>query len=298
MKQYPIVLLIVTLFANASNDNTNIVKIDAKQKNSIDNIVKQQMKTNFSAEKQINLAGKQRMLSQKITEIVVLLYLNIDAKENTKRLISATNEFADSLTKLKKSSQNDKNVLTKIVALENEWNHYISNIKKLLFKGNKTQEGLKYVVSNDEKLLNMSDDLVKSYKESHHASIYLDKYRTAVIDIAGRERMLTIKMLKEKLLLLSGEKSMAAKLEKTSKLFESSLEALMHGNKELAVVAPKNKEMINKLNQIRVNWQKLKPALKQDKFSDKELQVMLDEFHTQLLECDNAVKISTNVTEY
>jgi len=88
MKQYPIVLLIFTLFANASNDNTNIVKIDAKQKNSIDNIVKQQMKTNFSAEKQINLAGKQRMLSQKITEIVVLLYLNIDAKDNTKRLIA------------------------------------------------------------------------------------------------------------------------------------------------------------------------------------------------------------------
>ena len=232
MKSYPIILLIVTLFANAANDNLNIAKIDAKQKNSIDNIVKQQMKTNFSAERQIDLSGRQRMLSQKITELAVMLYLNINPQKNTQQLIKATNEFAEAIAKLKDSSQNDKKVFSKILALENEWNLYIANIKKLLFEGKKTQEGLKYLIDHDEKLLAISNDLVQAYKSSQDSSVYLDKYRVSIIDMAGRQRMLTLKMLKEKLLILIGEKSMATRLSKTSKLFESSLEALMNGNKK------------------------------------------------------------------
>jgi len=294
MRTISLFLLSVVL-ASASG---KLATTNAKEQSKINTIVEQEMAAEFSAEKKIDLSGKQRMLTQRISELVLEIYLDIDREDNTKALVETTQEFAQSLKKLKDSSQREQNVLAQISLIETEWNTFIYNIKELLFKGKKRAEGLRYIIGNEEKLLNMSNDLVIAYKMSNDTSVYLDKYRRSLIDMAGRQRMLTLKMLKDKMLIYSGEKSRIKQLNKSIKLFDDSLNAIIHGDKTLNIVAPENETMKKQLRQIKAHWKILRPQMEKDITSKSELRKLILGFHTLLKESNEAVQISTKVIEY
>ncbi len=77
-----------------------------------------------------------------------------------------------------------------------------------------------------------------------------------LINMAGRQRMLTQKMTKEALALSKGVNSANQRnsLEDTKKLFEDSLANLKNGNILLDIPAPKNPQLIQQLSVVENLW--------------------------------------------
>ena len=66
------------------------------------------------------------------------------------------------------------------------------------------------------------------------------------INISGRQRMLSQRMLKEALL-VSADNSYLEKTQKTQQLFDSSLQQLIKGDREAGIEAPFNSEIKDQL---------------------------------------------------
>ncbi len=80
---------------------------------------------------------------------------------------------------------------------------------------------------------------------------------STVINIAGRQRMLSQKISKEAMAIHAGlavEENRAA-LKETHELFESSLQDLIQGNAKLNLPATKNPSILTQMNRVKGMWQ-------------------------------------------
>jgi methyl-accepting chemotaxis protein len=142
--------------------------------------------------------------------------------------------------------------------------------------------------------------LVQSFKRAYPTENFLEKARKEIVDIAGRQRMLTQKMTKEKLLTLlnvdakENEKKMVATIE----LFERSLHDLRYGNKDRKIVKPTNKELIEQLNKVATIWKHLKPLYFLEQLDGQKMKILIKGNLVLLNEMDRAVFLSETVAEY
>ncbi len=74
-----------------------------------------------------------------------------------------------------------------------------------------------------------------------------------VINLAGRQRMLTQKMTKEALAVAEGKDSFN-NLMKTAKLFNTTLEGLIHGDESLKLPPTRNSKILIQLNKVKSLW--------------------------------------------
>jgi len=183
--------------------------------------------------KRVNLSGRQRMLVQRMTKLALLIESNIDKRDNIKKLEKYAFLYDKTLKAFENGDKdlgcvptNDKNVKEKIEIVKEAWKPFLDNVKKIIDKKDNDKSAIKYIVDNNEKLLKLSDDLVKAYERSNKTQNFLEKARIHVINIAGRQRMLTQKMTKEKLLAENGKSEYKDKLNKTIELFDKSLKNL------------------------------------------------------------------------
>ena len=137
----------------------------------------------------INIVGKQRMLTQKISKNIFYIYYN-QSKEFTE-LNSATNEFIEALAMLKKGDEK-KGIApapTKEIALQLEevqelWNHFYNDIAnfKIYMHSDKEAEKLKILILNiytsNTVLLDNVDKLVTLYtKHSENKTQYIKLFQ-------------------------------------------------------------------------------------------------------------------------
>jgi len=252
----------------------------------------------------INLSGKQRMLTQRMSKLALQVDLNIQKKESMASLKKMAelydktfNAFKNGDSDLGIKKATNKTVLAKIALVETEWKAFYSHVKNII-NGKDDGKSLKYVILGNEKLLAVSNDLVKAYEASNTSSNYLEKARLRVVNVAGRQRMLTQKMTKEKLLLLKGEKSYAKKLTETIKLFDSSLTAIIKGDKNKNISKPTNEKIINQLKVVSKMWESLKPLYVKEKNSAKELATIIAKNSVLLKEMNSMVQLAEKEVEY
>ena len=255
--------------------------------------------------KSINLSGKERMLTQKMTKLALQSSLNIQKDESRKALKKVADLYAKTLTGFKNGDADlglkattNKKVKEQIAVVEKAWKPFYEAVNKIVDGKDKDGKALEYIVANNEELLKLSNDLVEAYESSNTSINYLEKARLHVVNVAGRQRMLTQKMTKEKLLLLKGEKSYAPKLAKTIKLFDSSLTELIKGDKSQNITKPTNKKIIKQLKVISKLWEELKPLYEKKKNSPKELATIITKNETLLKEMNTMVKMAEKEAEY
>jgi len=255
--------------------------------------------------KRVNLSGKQRMLTQRMTKLALLISSNIDKESNRKKLIEISDLYNKTLNAFKKGDKdlgciatNEEEIKKQIVVVEKEWTPFYKHIQNISNGSDKDGSSLAYIISNNEKLLQLSDNLVKKFEASNKSLNYLDKARLHIVNIAGRQRMLTQKMTKEKLLIVKGKKENSAKLEKTIKLFDTSLTALIKGDKELALVKSSNKKIISQLEIVANIWKDLKPLYEKTKLNTKDLAVIIKKNPLLLKEMNAMVKLAELEVEY
>jgi len=243
----------------------------------------------------INLAGKQRMLTQLMTKLSLQIDMNIQKKENLKKLKKAS-ELYDSTLKDLKSTTN-KEVLKAINSVEKAWTPFYEELNHLI-EGKKSKEALKYIIDKNEDLLKVSNDLVKAFEASNTSGNYLEKARLHIVNVAGRQRMLTQKMTKEKLLVVKGEEKYGAKLKETMNLFDNSLKLLIKGDTKKMISKPSNEKIVAQLKVVTKLWSELKPLYEKKKNSSKELAMIIMKNPLLLKEMNSMVQMAEKEVEY
>ena len=81
--------------------------------------------------------------------------------------------------------------------------------------------------------------------------------KATTINVAGRQRMLSQKMMKEACFVTVGlqAKDSLAALQNTMALFDASLADLISGNEETGIIPPPNDEVAGQLERVRVLWE-------------------------------------------
>jgi len=276
-----------------------------KQRLKFASIIGNFMNKNSMLKRLINLSGKQRMLTQRMTKLSLLVSLNINKKENKKRLVKFSSLYNQTLQAFKNGDKElnckpikNPSINEQIVVIEKKWEPFYKNIQNIINRKDKDKKSLKYVIDNNEELLKVSNELVKRYEKSNKSTNYLDKARLHIVNVAGRQRMLTQKMTKEKLLIAKGEKEYSDKLQKTIKLFNDSLSALINGDSKQMIVKPTNKTIKKQLAKVAKIWKKLKPLYAKSKPTPKELAIIIKENPILLSDMNKMVKMSEVEIEY
>ena len=254
----------------------------------------------------INLAGKQRMLTQRMSKVVLLISLDIDSKEYSEKLATFSKLYDQTLKGFKKGDKSleltaseNKDILKQIDTVEKLWKPFYENVQKVVADGAKAKDAITFIINNNEKMLSSSNDLVTAFEKSNADLDYLSKFRLHVVNLAGRQRMLVQKMTKEKLLVHEvKDASYKDKLKKSIDLFDSSLTTLINGNKEHNISKPTDGDLKAQYEKVAKLWTKLKPLYVKDKLDKKELMVIVDENRELLKEMNTAVKKAETVLEY
>ncbi len=288
---------VVTLYTKSINR--------AKQRLKFASILDNFINKSKILKKRVNLSGKQRMLVQRVTKLALLVSSNIDRDKNIKKLKRYSKLYDKTLNAFKNGDKdlgciptNDKEIKKQIAIVEKNWIPFYKNIQNIINLKDKDKKSLAYIVSKNEELLKVSDDLVKEYEKSNKSHNYLEKARLHVINIAGRERMLSQKITKEKLLVIQGKKEYANKLKNSIKLFDDSLKSLIDGNSRENIIKPTNRKIEKQLDKISEIWFKLKPLYKKEKLSTKELEIIIKENPILLSEINSMVEMAQKEREY
>ncbi len=272
----------------------------------LSSLIGDMMEDDNSLNSTINLAGKQRMLTQRMSKVALLISLDVDSKEYSTKLDTFSKLYDQTLKGFKKgddalelTATENKDVLKQIEAVEKLWNPFYENIQKIVDDGAKAKDAIAFIVKNNEEMLSSSNDLVTAFEKSNTDLDYLSKFRLRVVNIAGRQRMLVQKMTKEKLLVHElKDNSYKEKLAKSVDLFDSSLTALIDGDKDNNISKPTDGELKGQYDKVAKLWSKLKPLYKKEKLAKKELMVIVDENRELLKEMNAAVKMAETVLEY
>ncbi len=279
---------------------------DTNSATDLSSLIGDMMEEGNSLNYTINLAGKQRMLIQRMSKVALLISLGIESQENSKKLEGFAKLYDQTLKGFKKGDKDleltateNKDVLKQIDEVEKKWKPFYENVQKIVADGAKAKDAIDYIIKNNEEVLSISNDLVTAFEESNKDLDYLSKFRLRVVNLAGRQRMLIQKMTKEKLLVNElKDSSYKDKLKKSIELFDTSLTTLINGNKENNISKPTNGDLKVAYDKVEKLWSKLKPLYAKDKLDKKELMVIVDENRELLKEMNAAVKKAETVLEY
>ncbi|HIO91392.1 MAG TPA: hypothetical protein EYG68_00925 [Leucothrix mucor] len=248
----------------------------------------------------INLAGKQRMLTQKMTKEALLIGLKIDIEKNKSNLQSSISLFEKTLLGLQKGDESlgltktqnkeTQQQLTHITAL---WMTFKPSIKGLISASDTKK--LKVVAAKNLPLLREMNKAVNLYEESSGTELSDDEIAELgkVINLAGKQRMLTQKMTKELLLIATDidKSSNRDSLQKTLELFDKTLQGLVSGNDDLGLPATKDTAILKQLALVQEHWDKFKPLIEKAETSKASLLQIAEMNLTLLKEMNAAVKM-------
>jgi len=212
----------------------------------------------------LNLSGKQRMLTQKMSKQVVLIALQFETDANLDKLMATSDLFAKTLkglrngdTELKLPVTTNKAILEKLTEVDKLWLEFQPTIQMIIANKNVTKDQLARIASLNIPLLLEMNNCVKLYeKDSYKSGIISDPDLAVTINLAGKQRMLTQKMSKEFFLIAYGYEvdNNKANLRQTYLLFDKTLKGLLDGDSTLHLTGAKSPTIYRQLKLVKKLW--------------------------------------------
>ena len=215
----------------------------------------------------INLAGKQRMLTQKMSKEILLIARGVDVAANKASLKKTASLFdrtlkglVDGDAELGLPKTTDPAILAQLGKVSELWAGFKPNVDAVL--AGKADKGvLERVAAQNLPLLKNMNKAVQMYARMSGSK--LDPAMATTINLAGKQRMLTQKMTKELLLVANGVDVEAnkASLAKTVALFGKTLKGLLDGDAALGLPGTKDPVIRAQLEKVKALWAEYKPIL-------------------------------------
>ena len=245
----------------------------------------------------INLAGKQRMLTQKMSKEALLIARGIDADANKANLEKTEALFDKTLIGLVDGDASlglpkttDSAILAQLDTVKGLWVGFQGSVNTIL-GGDTGAAVLGQIATENLPLLKEMNKAVQMYTKISGAT--LDPAVATTINLAGKQRMLTQKMTKELLLVANGIDADAnkANLGKTVALFERTLNGLLEGDRDLGLPGTKDQGIRDQLAVVQGLWGQYKPVLDAVDTSDAGLAKAAELNLPLLEEMNKAVKM-------
>ncbi|WP_198304706.1 type IV pili methyl-accepting chemotaxis transducer N-terminal domain-containing protein [Arcobacter vandammei] len=248
----------------------------------------------------INIAGKQRMLTQNITKNIFYLYTNKNA--NQTELNESINEFIYNLSSLKGGNNLDKlkdspniKIDKQTLKVESLWIDFLKNInlfKEHLLEETKIDE-LKNIVNeiynSNTTLLYEVDSLVSLYTINSEQKIIFLKYTQYFFAL-----LIALLILYSFLELKTMEKNALKFIEESKKAMEQNLEQPLKpisidAEGELVEASNMFNSFLNKVNSAIIDSNS---ALEQSKNASYKLEELTNEFDEIINELENSQELS------
>jgi hypothetical protein len=211
----------------------------------------------------INLSGRQRMLTQKMSKEMLLIAKGVEADHNRAELKKTAALFDTTLKGLVDGNADmglpatkDASTLRIMGKVQGLWMDYKAVVDGVVGGG---AVPISKVADLNLPLLKTSNTAVRLYEKAAKKEVNMSA--GVVINLAGKQRMLTQKMSKEVLLVSLGHNANENKLnlKKTATLFDKTLKGLQVGDTDLGLPATTDKAILDQLSVVEGLWGDMKP---------------------------------------
>ena len=245
---------------------------------------------------QINLSGRQRMLTQKMSKEALLLALGVEPAKTRLKMLKTALLFDRTLKGLMHGDKEQnlpptkqKDILEQLAKVQGLWKEFLPLIIRL-GKAKTVERGIiEQIARKNLPLLAEMNKAVKMYEQASGADT---AELAVVINLSGRQRMLTQRMAKEYLLAAYGiepEKN-RARMQKTMELFDRTLKGLLDGDEKQGLPGTKDPAIRAQLKKVMDLWAQYRPML-QTPPDKADLKALEDMSLKILAEMNRAVKM-------
>ncbi len=269
-------------------------------RNSMANIVNKAFFAQAQNDKVIAYAAKNKVYSQQIAKDAVLIVSHIRSEENYAQMLNAAKNFdmfLDSLfnanEKLGIKKATDPAVLKEANEILSEWKIFYPFVVKFFKNGEVNPDSYRYILDNNEKLLRLSHKLTQTLKSKRVMDTTLNKVVEHSLKIVDRQRMLTQKMFKEKLLIYNNIDKARNKIRIKGSiiLFENGLKGLLHGDKKRGLIQVTNDKIYKKLQTAWRLWRAVEKIYRNPNPSKEDI-LKLAKYEPKLLKISNELVTS------
>jgi len=219
----------------------------------------------------LNLSGKQRMLTQKMSKEMMLIALDVDAAGNLANLAKTSGLFDKTLKGLRNGSEelrlpptSSSRILRQLDKIDGIWASFYPVVKEVINGKSVSKDQVAVVAKNNLPLLKQMNKAVGLYeKDAKKGGLKAAPGLAATLNLSGKQRMLTQKMSKEFLLVAYGHEVEANKLSllETYSLFERTLKGLLDGDETLGLPGTKPEHIRVQLGVVNGLWTEFKPIV-------------------------------------
>lgn len=220
----------------------------------------------------LNLSGKQRMLTQKMSKEMMLIALNHEIDINLKNLVATSSLFDKTLkglrdgdAELRLPPTGSKRIIKQLDKINTKhWQGFYQIVKEVLAAKKVSSEQVAKLAAENPPLLKEMNRCVNLYeKDASKAGLKADPGLAVTINLSGKQRMLSQKMSKEFLLVAYGYQTDDNRLNllETSSLFDRTLNGLMDGDDTLDLPGTKNEQIREQLKVVMGLWKTFEPII-------------------------------------
>lgn len=210
----------------------------------------------------LNLAGKERMLTQKISKDILHIRSEIDdLKKNIDEFEQTLNGLIKGDPERKLVKTEDPAILKQLNKVSELWQPFRENVEAIL-AGDISSERVDKITQQNMPLMENMNSVVDLYEKAFFDS--LEPGMATTLNLAGKQRMLSQKMAKEAQLVLRNVKpeENRANLTATMSLFDKTMKGLLAGDNELGLPGTQEDTPIYKqLMAVDKIWHAYKPIL-------------------------------------
>lgn len=244
--------------------------VSAEQSSNQNKITNAKLDVESDGADRIRLASQLGTLTQQVAAASCALTSDVDVEEAHAVLEYATNTFDRYIAALRHGDaslhvlgpETNRRTLMDIDHVEAEWQVVHEAIDAVLADGHDVESA--HVIDDyNLKLLELTTLLASDISSQYAHPFEISAADLMMIEIAGRQRMLTQKMAKDACEVWTGYHAEEGKedLEKTTAIFETSLRALRFGMPEAGLQAAPNDVIREDLDKLIARWEIIKGNL-------------------------------------